>query len=76
MGLNVLHLRRKPKVTELVNHARGFLTDQSGNHQVQLDWRLNEEAHKNHIFKLTVDDKEVYIDLEELLFYTRVMFVK
>ena len=54
----------------------GYLTDQSGKHTVQLNWELNEMAVRDKIFKLTVDDKEVYIDMEELLFYTRVMFMK
>lgn len=68
------YLRNKPKVTHLVEQGRGFLTDYSGNHDVRLDWKLNEEAQRNKIFKLTIDDKEVYLDLEELTFYTRVMF--
>jgi hypothetical protein len=70
------NLRNKPKVTDLIRDGRGNLTDKSGNHTVALDWELNEQAVKDHIFKLTVDDKEVYIDLEELLFYTRIMFMK
>lgn len=69
-------MRRKPIVTELVKQGIGFLTDQSGNHEVRLDWHLNEHADKDKVFKLTVDDKEVYIDMEELIYYTRVMFVK
>ena len=70
------YLRRKPIVTELVKHGKGYLTDQSGNHEVSLEWNLNEAAQKDKIFKLIVDDKEVYIDMEELFFYTRIMFVK
>jgi len=70
------HLRKKPKVTELIAQGKGALTDQSGNHEIELDWELNDMAVRDKIFKLTVDDKEVYIDLEELLFYTRIMFMK
>lgn len=70
------NLRNKPKITDLIRDGKGYLTDKSGNHTVELNWELNEQAVKDHIFKLTIDDKEVYIDLEELMFYTRIMFMK
>lgn len=72
---SVEYLRRKPKVTALADHGTGRLTDLSGNHTVRLDWKLNEQAHRDKIFKLTIDDKQVYLDVEELLYYTRIMFV-
>lgn len=67
-------LRRKPPVTALIRQGRGFLTELSGKHQVQLDWHLNESAERDKVFRLTVDGQECYIDLEELTFYTRIMF--
>ena len=71
------NLRNKPKVTDLIKEGVGFLTDKSGNHEVRLDWELNEMAVRDKIFKVTIDDEtEIYIDLEELLFYTRIMFMK
>lgn len=71
------HLRNKPVITELIKQGRGVLVDRSGNHSIELDWELNEQAVKDKIFKIIVDDEtELYIDLEELLFYTRVMFQK
>ena len=70
------YLRRKPIVTESVDHGVGKLTDHSGNHDVTIAWHLNDMAQKDKVFKLQIDDKVVYIDLEELTFYTRVMFVK
>lgn len=70
----VTNLRKHPKVTELVKEGVGYLTDLSGNHEVRLDWKLNKEAVQDKIFKLTIDEKEVYLDLEELMFYTRIMF--
>lgn len=73
----VRYLRKKPFVKDLVkSHATGYLTDQSGKHLVRLDWKLNEIAQRDKVFKLTIDEKEVYLDLEELVFYTRVMFEK
>ncbi len=68
------YLRKKPFVKELINHRTGYLTDHSGRHKVRIDWKLNDVAQRDKIFKLTIDDKEVYLDLEELTFYTRVMF--
>lgn len=70
------YLRRKPPVTELVKLGIGHLTDQSANHQVTLQWNLNEQAQKDKVFKLTIDDKEVYIDLEEFAYYSRIMFMR
>ncbi len=70
------YLRKKPRVTELIAKGQGKLTDLSGNHEVELDWELNEVAVRDKVFKLTIDDKEVYLDLDELLYYTRIMFMK
>lgn len=73
---NVDNLRNKDKITDMLAKGSAQLADLSGNHQVTLDWELNEMAVRDKIFKLTVDDKEVYIDLEELMFVQRVMFQK
>lgn len=69
------YLRRKPNVKELVERGRGRLTDQSGNHEVTIEWKLNKQAQKDKVFKLQIDDNVVYLDLEELTFYTRIMFL-
>lgn len=69
------YLRRKPVIMELIDHGKGKLTDQSGKHEVGLEWNLNEMAQKDKVFKLTVDGVAVYLDLEELTFYTRAMFI-
>lgn len=68
------HLRRKPGVKQLAEMSSGDLTDLSQNHKVKLFWNLNEPAQRDKIFKLQIDDKVVYLDLEELTYYTRVMF--
>lgn len=72
----VTYLRKKPFVKELVHHRTGYLTDHSKKHKVRLDWKLNEVAQRDKVFKLTVDEKVIYLDLEELTFYTRIMFEK
>lgn len=69
----VRYLRKKPSVKELdKSHRTGYLTDLSGKHLVRIDWKLNEVAQRDKVFRLTIDQKEVYIDLQELNFYTRV----
>lgn len=71
----VQYLRRKPNIKQLVELNRGELTDQSMKHKVTLEWKLNKQAQKDKVFKLQIDDKVVYLDLEELTFYTRAMFI-
>lgn len=70
------NLRKHPAVTELIKKGRGNLTDHSGRHTVEVQWHLNEAADRDHIFKLIIDDKVVYLDLEELTYHTRIMFAK
>lgn len=70
------HLRNNPKVTDLIKMGQGYLTDKSGVHEVMLNWELNEDAKRDNVFRLSIDDKEVYLDLDELLFYTRVIGMK
>ena len=71
------NLRNKPNVQDLIKDGVGYLVDQSGKHSIRLDWELNEMAVRDKIFKVTIDDQtEVYIDLEELLFYTRIFFMR
>ena len=71
---DVSHLRNKPQVNDLMAVGRGELTDQSGNAKVELDWKLNEDAIRDKVFKITINGEEAYIDLEELMFYQRIMF--
>ena len=66
-------LRRKPRATELMAQKRGKLTDQSGRADVQIEWHMNEQAKKDRVFKLSINGETAYIDLEELLYYTRMI---
>jgi hypothetical protein len=69
------YLRHKPAVKQLVEQGSGDLTDLSGNHLVKIEWKLNDVAKRDKVFKLQIDEKVVYLDLEELTYYTRVMFI-
>ena len=73
---DVMNLRNKDSIQEMIKKGQAQLTDQSQNHQITLNWELNDMAVRDKIFKLTIDDKEVYIDYEEWLFVARVMFMK
>lgn len=73
---DVKNLRNKDSITEIIKKGQAQITDLSANHTVTIDWELNDTAVKDKIFKLTIDDKEIYIDYEEWLFIQRVMFMK
>jgi hypothetical protein len=73
---NVMNLRNKDSITEIIKKGQAEITDLSSNHNITVDWELNDQAVRDKIFKLTIDDKEVYIDYEEWLFVQRVMFMK
>ena len=46
--------------------------DYSMAHKVQFSWNLNEEAKRDRMFKIIIDDKiEIILDYEEVLSYGR-----
>jgi hypothetical protein len=51
--------------------CKASLRDYSLSHRVTMYWDLNDEAVKDQIFRLKIDDVEVLIDKEELLRYLR-----
>lgn len=67
------HLRKHPKFMDLIKSGKGQLTDLSGNHKIGIEWHLNKWADADGVFKLVIDDKVVYLDLEELTYYTRML---
>lgn len=73
---DVSNLRNKDSITELLKKGQAKIADLSMNHEITVNWELNDQAVKDKIFKITIDEKEVYIDYEEWLFVQRVMFQK
>lgn len=60
------------KFDMVIKRNRADIKEYSGLHKVELAWDLNEEAIRDRIFKLIIDDKTtLYLDLEEFLAYTR-----
>lgn len=49
----------------------GVLKDYTLHHRVTMAWDLNDEAIRDRMFRLTVDDHEVILDAEEFMRYLR-----
>lgn len=49
----------------------GTLKDYSMKHRVSVRWDLNDEAVRDQMFELKIDDYTVILDAEELLRYLR-----
>lgn len=47
--------------------SRGVLKDYSLQHQVSIEYDLNDDSIRDRIFKLKIDDYEVVLDYEEFL---------
>lgn len=58
--------READKAKTQRDKGHGELKDHSLKHRVHMYWDLNEDAKRDQIFKLTVDDYEVYLDAEQL----------
>lgn len=64
-------LREGAKTKDQRNAKGGVLRDYSMRHRVEMIWDLNEEADRDQMFRMTVDDYEVILDKEELMRYLR-----
>lgn len=53
--------------------SKGTLRDYSLQHNVTMRWDLNEEATRDKIFELKIDDYTVLLDYEEFLRYGRLV---
>lgn len=54
-----------------ISHAD--LKDHGGNATVKMRWDLNNAANRDRIFILEINGEKAYIDLEELMSYTRLV---
>lgn len=52
---------------------RADLKDHGGNATISMLWGFNEEAVRDQVFLLEINGQKAYIDLEELLSYTRLI---
>lgn len=53
------------------DRRRANIRDYSLNHRIELQWDLNEEAERDQMCRLIVDDIEMIIDAEEVMRYLR-----
>lgn len=53
------------------NKSHGELRDLSLQHKVHLYWDLNDDAKRDQIFILQVDDYKVMLDAEQVMRYLR-----
>jgi hypothetical protein len=49
----------------------GIVKDYSLNHRIKISWDLNQEAMRDRMFKLQIDNIEVICDAEEFMRYLR-----
>lgn len=49
------------------------LKDHGGTAKVEMRWDLNDKAKQDQIFEFSINGQKAYIDLEELLSYTRLI---
>ena len=64
-------LRETDQTKVQMQKRRGVLKDYSLQHRVEMRWDLNDDAQRDMMVRLTVDDYEVILDTEELLRYLR-----
>ena len=53
------------------NQKMGNLKDYSMKHRVTVSWDLNDDAKRDLMFKLRIDDVEVILDAEDMMKYLR-----
>ena len=60
-------LREGDHAFKQVKSNHSMIKDYSLQHRVKVMWNLNEEANRDAMFKLQVDDYEVILDAEEVM---------
>jgi hypothetical protein len=64
-------LREGASTRETHDAKRGTIRDYSLKHRITIEWDLNDDAKRDQICRLTIDDYDVLIDAEELMRYVR-----
>lgn len=68
---DMTELEEQDSPKDQVQQTFGALRDYSGQHSIKMYWDISDEAKKDMIFKMTIDDYEVLIDAEQLRRYLR-----
>lgn len=64
-------LRESDQTKTQRDRRQGNMKDYSLSHRVQVRWDLNDEAIRDKMFILKIDDLEVVLDAEEMMRYLR-----
>lgn len=64
-------LREGDRTMTQRDKSHGVIRDYSGQHRIEVRWDLNEDAIRDHMFILKVDDREMVCDAEEFMRYLR-----
>ena len=64
-------LRETDKTKTQRDRLHGEIKDYSLQHRVEIQWDLNEDATRERMCRLIIDDYEVIVDVEELMRYLR-----
>ena len=69
-------VREADVAKEQKRKAQGILRDYSLQHRVEMRWDLNEDAIRDQIFELKIDDEiTVLLDWEQMLRYGRFVYL-
>lgn len=60
-------LREGAKAKDQRESRHASIRDYSLHHRVTISWDLNEDAIKDQMFRMTIDDKVVILDAEEVM---------
>jgi len=64
-------LREMEQTKDQRDRLNGNIKDYSLRHRVEVRWDLNDEAKRERMFRLLIDDYEVILDAEEMMRYLR-----
>lgn len=68
---NAKTTRFRDAMSKKISYAS--LKDHGGHAKVEMRWDLNEAAKRDLVFLLEINGEKAYIDLEELMSYTRLI---
>lgn len=60
-------VREADQALDQKEKRRGVVRDYSMNHRVEIRWDLNDDAIRDTMFELRVDDKVMILDAEEVM---------
>jgi hypothetical protein len=72
--MDIRGLKSLPNVYEAKDMGQCTVTNYGGSDTVTLNWQLNDEACRNHLFEVSIGGTKAIISYDEWLYIGRVMF--